>query len=232
MQLYVIRGHILDWFRSYLQNRKQYIHIDDTNSYLGSISCGVPQGSILGPLLFILYINDISNISHLMHTILIANDTTILIESDHVSTALKLMNKELQKLNTWLTTNKLSLNISKTHYMVFDRGKEKKDQDSLYLNKILIERVKFTKCLGVTIDEKLTISYIKNKISKGFGIILRARKFFNKSALLKLYNSFVLPYLIYCVEIWGNASEIHILTIITLKKNCTCHYVFSVFSTY
>ena len=231
LQLYGIRGHILDWFRSYLQNRKQYIHIDDTNSNLGSISCGVPQWSILGPLLFILYINDISNISHLMHTILFADDTTILIESDHVSTALKLMNKELQKLNTWLTANKLSLNISKTHYMVFDRGKEKNDQDSLYLNKILIERVKFTKFLRVIIDEKLTwthhISYIKNKISKGFGIILRARKFFNKSALLKLYNSFVLPYLIYCVEIWGNASEIHILPIITLQKKIVRAITFS-----
>ena len=100
------------------------------------------------------------------------------------------MNKELQKINTWLTANKLSLNISKTHYMVFDCGKKKLDQDSLYLNKILMERNKFTKFLGAIIDEKLTwthhISYIKNKISKGFGIILRARKFFNKSALLKL----------------------------------------------
>ena len=114
-----------------------------------------------------------------MHTILFADDTTISIESDHVSAALKLMNKELQKLSTWLTANKLSLNISKTHYMVFDRSKEKKDQDSLYLNKFLIERVKFTKFLGVIIEEKLTwtlhISYIKNKISKGFGIILRAK---------------------------------------------------------
>ena len=71
-----------------------------------------------------------------MHTIFFADDTTILIESDHDSTALKLMNKELQKLNTWLTANKLSLNISKTH-MVIDRGKEKKDQDSLYLWKEL-----------------------------------------------------------------------------------------------
>ena len=91
-----------------------------------------------------------------MHTILIADDTTILIESDHVSTALKLMSKELQKLNTCLTANKLSLNIFKTHYMVFDRGKEKRGQDSFYLNKILIESVKFTKFLGVIIDEKLT----------------------------------------------------------------------------
>ena len=93
LQLYGIRGHILDWFRSYLQNRKQYIHINDTNSNLGSISCSVPQGSILGPLLFILYINDISNISHLMFQ----------------------LQFQLQKLNTWLTANKLSLNISKTH---------------------------------------------------------------------------------------------------------------------
>ena len=222
MQRYGIRGHILDWFKSYLNNRKQFTHINPTNSDLNSISCGVPQGSILGPLLFILYINDISNISHLMHTIPFADDTTILIKSDTASTAIISMNRELEKLSIWLTANKLSLNISKTHYMVFDRGKEKTDQYSLFLNNILIDRVKYTKFLGVIIDEKLNwthhISYIKNKISKGFGIILRARKFFTKSTLLKLYNSFVLPYLIYCVEIWGNASEIHILPIVTLQK--------------
>ena len=117
------------------------------------------------------YSYDIFNIFHLMHTILFADDTTISFESDHVSTALKLMNKELQKLNTWLTANKLSLNISKTHYTVFDRCKEKKDNDSLYLNKILIEGVQFANFLGVIIDEKLTwthhISYIKTRISKG-----------------------------------------------------------------
>ena len=115
--------------------------------------------------------------------------------------------------------------------MVFDRGKEKKHQDSLYLNKILIERVKFTKFLGIIIDKKLTwthdTSYTKNKISQGFGIILRARKFFNKSALLKIYDSCVLPYHIYCAEIWGNISEIHILTIITLKKEIVRAITFS-----
>ena len=231
MQRYGIRGHILDWFKSYLNNRKQFTHINHTNSDLNSISCGVPQGSILGPLLFILYINDISNISHLMHTILFADDTTILIKSDTASTAVISMNRELEKLSIWLTANKLSLNISKTHYMVFDRGKEKTDQYSLFLNNILIDRVKYTKFLGVIIDEKLNwthhISYIKNKISKGFGIILRARKFFTKSTLLKLYNSFVLPYLIYCVEIWGNASEIHILPIITLQKKIVRALTFS-----
>ena len=91
--------------------------------------------------------------------------------------------------------------------------------------------------MGVIIDEKLNwthhISYIKNKISTGFGIILRARNFFNKSTILKLYNSFVLPYLIYCVEIWGNASEIHILPIIIIKKkNYSSSHLFTIFSTY
>ena len=152
MQRYGIRGHILDWFKNYLNNRKQFTHINHTNSDLNSISCGVPQGSILGPLLFILYINDISNISHLMHTILFADDASILIKSDTKSTAIISMNRKLKKLSIWLTANKLSLNISKTHYMVFDRGKEKTDQYSLFLNNILIDRVKYTKFLEVIID--------------------------------------------------------------------------------
>ena len=121
--------------------------------------------------------------------------------------------------------------------MVFVRGKEKTDLYSLFLNNVLIDRVKYTKFLGVIIEEKLNwthhISYIKDKISKGFGIILRSRKFFTKSTLLKLYNLFVLPYLIYCVEIWGNASEIHILPIITLqKKNYSSSHLFTIISTY
>ena len=86
-----------------------------------------------------------------MHTILFADDTTILIKSDTASTAIISMNRELEKLSIWLTVNKLSLNISKTHYMVFDRGKEKTDQYSLFLNNILIDRVKYTKFLGVVI---------------------------------------------------------------------------------
>ena len=100
--LYGIRGHILDWFKSYLNNRKQFTHINHTHSDLNSISCGVPQGSILGPLLFILYINDISNISHLMHTILFADNTTILRKSDAALKAIISMNRELEKLSLWL----------------------------------------------------------------------------------------------------------------------------------
>ena len=109
MQLCGIRGHILDWFKSYLNNRKQFPHVNNTNSDFNSISCGEPQGSILGPLLFILYINDILNISNFMLTILFADDTTILIKFDTASKAIISMNRELEKLSIWLTANKLSL---------------------------------------------------------------------------------------------------------------------------
>ena len=182
LRKYGIHGNILEWFISYLDNRKQYVFYNGSKSNDQYISCGVPQGSILGPLLFILYINDLSNISESLTSILFADDTTVIVESDSVSDAIALMKLELIKLNIfWLQANKLTLNTTKTHYMVFDRGKKQSGNNLLTLNNKSIDYVKFTKFLGVIIDEQLNwlnpISYVKNKISKGFGIILRARKF-------------------------------------------------------
>ena len=115
--------------------------------------------------------------------------------------------------------------------MVFDRGKKESGNNLLTLNNKSIGYVKCTKFLGVIIDEQLNwlnhISYVKNKISKGFGIILRARKFFTKKTLSSLYNAFILPYLLYCVEIWSNAADCHILPIITLQKIIIRYITFS-----
>ena len=194
----------MEWFVSYLDNRKQYVSYNGSKSNDQYISCGVPQGSILGPLLFILYINDLSNISESLTSILFADDTTVIVESDSVSDAIALMNLELIKLNIWLQANKLTLNTTKTHYMVFDRGRKQSGNNLLTLNNESIGYVKFTKFLGEQLNWLNHISYVKNKISKGFGIILRARKFFTKKTFSNLYNAFILPYLLYCVEIWGN----------------------------
>ena len=128
----------------------------------------------------------------------------------------------LAKLNIWLNANKLTINIAKSHYMVFHRGRRKSNICSPILNNVSLERVQCTKFLGIIIDDGLKwtnhISYIKNKIAKGFGIILRARKFFNKKTLLNLYHAFIFPYLIYCVEIWGNAANIYLDPLIKLQK--------------
>ena len=222
LRKYGIRGHILQWFESYLKNRKQFVQIKNIKSQIKSPTCGVPQGSILGPLLFILYINDLANVSDVLFPILFADDTSVYIEADKESDLIKTLNEELAKLNIWLNANKLTINIAKSHYMVFHRGRRKSNICNPILNNVSLERVQCTKFLGIIIDDGLKwtnhISYIKNKIAKGFGIILRARKFFNKKTLLNLYHAFIFPYLIYCVEIWGNAANIYLDPLIKLQK--------------
>ena len=121
------------------------------------------------------------------------------------------MQLELKKLYNWLLANKLTLNIYKTHFMVFNRAKHKNYKINIEINKVVIEQAKHTKFLGVIFDDNLNwsnhISYINSKIAKGVGIIYRAKKYFTTTALVNLYNAFIFPYLIYCVEVWGNAIE-------------------------
>ena len=112
------RGVVKDWFENYLNDRKQYVHYNDTKSELRTIICGVPQGSILGPLLFILYINDITNASNILEFVLFADDTQILYSSENIVNEIPVINKELSEISNWFKANKLSVNASKTNYMI------------------------------------------------------------------------------------------------------------------
>ena len=105
---YGVRGNILNWFRSYLDLRKQFVVFENKKSQTNKITCGVPQGSVLGPLLFILYINDLKNVSNKIFSILFADDTSIFIEGDSIESTIKILNSELTKISTWLTENKLT----------------------------------------------------------------------------------------------------------------------------
>ena len=117
---YGIRGTSNNWFSNYLKNRFQCVHVNDTNSSYSEIHCGVPQGSILGPILFILYINDLSNSSKLSNFILFADDTNIFLKDKDPSTLSRTVNAELIKIQHWFMCNKLSLNVKKSHYMLFN----------------------------------------------------------------------------------------------------------------
>ena len=182
----------------------------------------MPQGSILGPLLFLLYINDIVNCSNKLRFILFADDTNIFISDVSFSSLLLNVNIELHKLSEWFCANRLSLNIKKSNYMLFGhKFKRQKNLSSIIsISGINIERVESTKFLGIHIDCKLNwkchTSYLALKISKSIGIINKLKYILPRKHLLVLYNTLIHPYLLYCNVIWGNATQsaMHRLTIL------------------
>ena len=113
LEFYGIRGTALSWFKSYLTDRKQFVVFNETNSDNLDISCGVPQGSILGPLLFLIYVNDIVNVSDLLLLLLYADDTNAFLSGKNIDAMIDTMNQELSKLVIWLQVNKLKLNVKK-----------------------------------------------------------------------------------------------------------------------
>lgn len=213
LQRYGIRGIALDWFKSYLQNRQQYVSIGDKNSSLRPVFCGVPQGSIMGPLLFIVYINDITNVSKLANLIMFADDTNLFYSHNNLDILCDDINNDLLLISSWFKLNKLSLNIKKTNFMIF-RSKNKKlpkGEVKIKIEDKPIERVDHTKFLGVIINDRLTwddhIKTICNKASKSIGIIYRIRHNVPACTLINLYYTLIHPYYEYCNIVWGSNSS-------------------------
>ena len=123
LEHYGFRGIVLEWFRNYLRNRKQYVYYNSYQSESHDIICGVPQGSILGPLLFLLYVNDITNASNVLEFVLFADDTTILYSHKNVERQTNVVNEELKEVSNWFKANKLSINATKTNYMILGTPK-------------------------------------------------------------------------------------------------------------
>ena len=155
---YGIRGPAYSWFKSYLSERKQFVCIDGHNSFTSNIQCGVPQGSILGPLLFLIYVNDIFNSSSILNFTMFADDTTVIASHKNMNDLIDMLNLELVNVSSWFKCNKLSLNISKTNCMHFQTTHSNADALISYdikIDGIKLDNKDYTNFLGITIDKHL-----------------------------------------------------------------------------
>ena len=213
LKMYDVNTTNIAWFASYLNGRKQYIKFTESPDTLKKdIKCGVPQGSILGPLSFLFYVNDIHSSSNVLVPIMFADDPNLFFEHSNINTLFKTVNDELIKINEWLSTNKLSLNVGKTKFSLFHKSGKKYSISShlptLKVNNHHIESVNKITFLGVLVGNNLSwkeqIKYLENKIAKNIGLVYRAKSFLDKESLLALYYSYIHSYLNYAILAWDS----------------------------
>ena len=235
LSYYGVEATALQWFDSYLSNRSMYVEIDNMKSSVRTLTTGVPQGSILGPLLFLIYMNDISNSSNLFKFILFADDTNLFSTIEytlptHTSTVNELLNNKLANIYEWLTVNRLSLNLTKTKYMVFHPIQKYISSlvPTVIINGIQIEKVNNFNFLGVRLVSNLKwdghIKLLASKLGKYSGILNKLKRYIPIDILRILYCSMVNSHLNYAILGWGFACsrltkmQKRIIRIITCSK--------------
>ena len=225
LEYYGIKGIANDWFKSYLSGRTQFTSVNGYNSELRKIKIGVPQGSVLGPLLFLIYINDLhccikySSIHHF------ADDTNLFVAHDSIKTMQKQVNLDLKILCKWLRANKISLNASKTEVLIFKHPNKQLLYSNNYNEKVpfdikikidgkKIKPSSYVKYLGILIDSQLNWNFhvdnLSTKLSRASGMLSKVRYYVNQKVLISIYNGIFSSLISYGSQIWGQNSNIQL----------------------
>ena len=202
-----------NWFESYLSNRCQVTVCNGIKSSPETVQIGVPQGSILGPLLFTLYINDLLDYLEHCDVTLYADDTVLFISDKSLHNIKSHMNSDLEKLNNWLKLNYLTLSISKSKFMIIGSSQRlnKIDSISFKVDNMDLDEVSSFKYLGIVINNRLTwqdhVDQMFSKINKKLGLLKRIRYCLPLDARLLFFNSYVLPLFDYADIVWGDRGN-------------------------
>ena len=224
LEAYGIRGVALKWFAiSYLGNRVQRVRIGNSYSEYQNVNVGIPQGSVLGPLLFIFYVNDLPKVSASLKSILFADDTTVSSSGYIFSDLCITVNDELESVYRWSVSNRLSLNSDKTAALIFTHRRINEiTSDCLFVNGTNINVLECVKFLGINLDNRLKyknhINVICTKLSKVVGILYKLKEYLSAKSLINMYYSLFYPYLTYGNVLWGGTYGTHLNVIEMLQK--------------
>ena len=203
----------ISWFTNYLSNRQQRVVLDNVYSDWAALHRGVPQESVLGPLLFIIYMNDLPSVICHSHLHQFADDIAMYTSSTDPVLVQDHLNFDLTSLSDWVTSNGFTVNVTKSHSMLLARRRRRHLLFSIQflLNNSVLQLIKSIKYFGIIVDEGLSwseqIGYVRRRSLSALAAIRKVSLYLSSKVLITLYNAFVLPYLTYCCVVWHFCSK-------------------------
>ena len=222
LALYGCDNLSLSWFKSYLENRTQVVHINKVSSDMGQILYGVPQGSIIGPLLFIVYINDLVFEVKYSRLYMYADDSNLACYDTNINDLQDKLNYDLNQIHNWCLANRMAINTSKSKSMLVCTPQKRvrlfSDILNVRIGGVALDNVSDIKVIDKNLTWKPHIEHLYSQLYKLIGLLWRNRHMLPKCSKILFYNSFILTKIDYCLPIWGNAAQVHLDKIWRLQK--------------